>query len=111
MGPPTTLNFPGTTPWLYLEITGIPLTEFFSGCSSDIFGLPCEFRGDGGTSSTYNELFRFTDGFLTSGEFFSATITPSVNEITPEPSSILLFLSLAPAIGFAKKRWNSRQTV
>jgi hypothetical protein len=27
---------------------------------------------------------------------------------TPEPSTMLMFLSLGPAIGFAKKRWNAR---
>jgi hypothetical protein len=29
---------------------------------------------------------------------------------TPEPSTMLLFFSLGPAIGFAKKRWNARQS-
>jgi hypothetical protein len=39
-------------------------------------------------------------------------LTVNANQVaaTPEPSSILLFLSLGPAIGFAKKRWDARQS-
>jgi len=29
---------------------------------------------------------------------------------TPEPGTVLMFLSLIPAIGFGMKRWNARQT-
>jgi hypothetical protein len=32
------------------------------------------------------------------------------NVATPEPSTMLLFLSLGPAIGFAKRRWDARQS-
>jgi hypothetical protein len=39
-------------------------------------------------------------------------LTVNANQVgaTPEPSTMLLFLSLGPAIGFAKKRWDARQS-
>jgi hypothetical protein len=39
-----------------------------------------------------------------------ATFAGNTPVTTPEPSTMLLFFSLGPAIGFAKKRWSARQS-
>jgi hypothetical protein len=45
-----------------------------------------------------------------SGGANGLTVMNNLPNPTPEPSTILMFLSLGPAIGFAKKRWNARQS-
>ncbi len=104
IGPPMTL------PSMWVEITGIPLTDGqpFT-CLSDFFsslgGGNC-----GGPSFQVDGMVRFHlfgNSSLQSGDIASVTLTPSA---TPEPSTLLMFLSLGPAIGFAKKRWNARQS-
>jgi len=54
-------------------------------------------------------FFKFFDGSLTSGEAFVVDVAPIVTA-TSEPGTVLMFLSLIPAIGFGMKRWNARQT-
>ncbi len=116
VGPPMSINH------MWIEVTGIPVTgptselgePFF--CNSNIFNSTaikgvCVGSGALVTSSG-TVLFELrTKGFpaqmLDSGEIISV----NVQGPTPEPSTMLLFLSLAPAIGFAKKRWNSRQPI
>jgi hypothetical protein len=114
-GPPTSINH------MWIEITGIPVTgpgselgePFY--CNSNIFvsthsGV-CIGSGALVTSSG-TVLFELkTKGMpmqmLDSGSIIGVNLVGGA----PEPSTLLLFLSLAPAIGFAKKRWNSRQPV
>jgi hypothetical protein len=97
-------------PSMYIEIFGIPPGDQFGplfNCTSDVFastGLGvCAGSGTVATGSDF--IFRLYDGTLTPGESLSATLTS-----TPEPSTMLMFLSLGPALGFAKKRWNARQS-
>jgi hypothetical protein len=114
-GPPASINH------MWIEITGIPVTgpgselgqPFY--CTSNIFvstkGGSCIGSGALVTSSG-TVLFELkTKGIppqmLDSGEIISVNVAGGA----PEPSTLLLFMSLAPAIGFAKKRWNSRQPV
>jgi hypothetical protein len=54
-------------------------------------------------------FFKFFDGSLTAGEEFVVDVTP-ITTTTPEPGTVIMFLSLIPAIGFGMKRWNARQT-
>jgi hypothetical protein len=53
-----------------------------------------------------------TQGFvcISSCTVNGITVESNVVNPTPEPSTLLMFLSLGPAIGFAKKRWNARQS-
>jgi len=103
VGPPNKIHN------MWVEIVGIPLSDIqaFS-CTSDIF---TSFGGGncGGPSFQVGGkvLFDLFGGTLTSGDQIAVSITPSP---TPEPSMLLMFLSLGPAIGFAKKRWNARQS-
>ena len=115
VGPPASIKN------MWIEVTGIPVTgpgselgDAFN-CSSNIFvstiGGVCIGSGALVTSSG-TVLFELkTKGMpaqmLDSGSIIGVNIMGG----TPEPSTLLLFLSLAPAIGFAKKRWNSRQPV
>jgi hypothetical protein len=101
---------------LYIGIkSGIPFGTQFS-CGGDAF-LTCD-KGqilDCGDDVVCEEGFLFggynaVGNKIPPGTTLSATLEPLVNE-TPEPSTILMFLSLGPAIGFAKKRWNARQSI
>jgi hypothetical protein len=90
---------------LYVEILNPPAGTYV--CSSNIFAV-CGVSSPGHPPSGLE--FHFGGGgYLTSGEEIVATLSPGLTG-TPEPSTMLLFLSLGPAIGFAKKRWNSRQS-
>jgi hypothetical protein len=100
----------GNPPRIWIEIFGIPLGAQFSeifNCSSNAFtsqGLGvCGGSNTVATSSIIE--FSMYGGTLTPGDAFTATLTS-----TPEASTVLLFLSLIPAIFFATKRWNTRQT-
>jgi hypothetical protein len=62
------------------------------------------FGGPGGFP-----FFKFFDGSLSSGQAFVVDVSP-VTTPTPEPGTVVMFLSLIPAIGFGMKRWNARQT-
>lgn len=113
-----------------LVVALTPSTDFWTG-SSDIFTNPVEFGGSpfgalftGGTL-THDELIQvvlqttgsgpytvnfpmdFTCGTNCSNGGLTVLTTLAIPP-TPEPSTILMFLSLGPAIGFAKKRWNAR---
>jgi hypothetical protein len=96
---------------MYIEIFNIPANQQFSSiftCNSNAFtslgGGVCGGSGGVATSSTIE--FSLFNGILKPGTMLDATLTPSG---TPEPSSILLFLSLGPAIGFARKRWATKR--
>jgi hypothetical protein len=54
-------------------------------------------------------FFKFFGGSLTENEQFVVDVTP-ITTPTPEPGTVVMFLSLIPAIGFGMKRWNARQT-
>jgi hypothetical protein len=102
VGPPNAIHN------MWIEIFGIPLADMQSfSCTSDIFA---SFGGGncGGPSFQVDGkvLFDLTNGTLLSGHQIAVTLTPSP---TPEPGMLLMFLSLGPAIGFAKKRWNVKQ--
>ena len=102
VGPPSAIHN------MWVEIVGIPLADMQSfSCTSDIFA---SFGGGncGGPSFQVDGkvLFDLTNGTLMSGHQIAVTLTPSP---TPEPGMLLMFLSLGPAIGFAKKRWNVKQ--
>lgn len=89
--------------YLYVFIEApIPVGTMFD-CGGTVF-LDCGpiYLGNGAG-------FDFTLGSLMTGEQISITEQPLIGE-TPEPSTMLLFLSLGPAIGFAKKRWNVRHS-
>jgi hypothetical protein len=114
-GPPASIKD------MWVEITGIPVTgpsselgePFY--CNSDIFvstiGGKCIGSGALVTSSG-TVLFELkTKGMPMQMLDSGSIIGINVSGATPEPSTLLLFLSLAPAIGFAKKRWSSRQPV
>jgi hypothetical protein len=119
------LVYDGTSPLvittanpLFIGIaSGIPFGTMFA-CGGTAFSacdkgeiLNC---GGTGTPVACEEGFSF-GGFtgpmmeLLPGETLSATLEPLVNT-TPEPGTVLMFLSLIPALGFAAKRWNARQT-
>jgi hypothetical protein len=98
---------------LYVEILDIPVSSnaTFS-CGGNVFFPACFFvsaphfnPGD----TTYDEIFGFSMGQLVDGATYSVSEQPAVN-FTPEPSTMLMFFSLVPALGFAKKRWNARQS-
>jgi hypothetical protein len=108
-----TINSPanGNPPRIWIEIFGIPMADqqgpIFN-CSSNAFTSAFGTGVCGGsdtvaTSSTIE--FSMFGGTLTPGETFTATLTS-----TPEASTVLLFLLLIPALGFAAKHWNTRQT-
>ena len=103
IGPPNKIHN------MWVEIVGIPLsdTQSFS-CTSDIFAS-FGMGNCGGPSFQVGGkvLFDLFGGTLNSGDQIAVTLTPSP---TPEPGMLLMFLSLGPAIGFAKKRWDSRQS-
>jgi hypothetical protein len=117
-----------------LIVTLAPSTDFWTG-SSNIFTNPVEFGGSPfGALFTGGTLTRgeFIDVILqspgpgpftvdfpmdftcvescNSGGANGLTVMNNLPNPTPEPSTILMFLSLGPAIGFAKKRWNARQS-
>jgi hypothetical protein len=103
----------GKYKYLYVEITGIPTdlpTPPTFNCGGNVFFPACFgvtgpiFSGD-----TYSEIFWFSDGELSNGATYSVSEQPAVNA-TPEPSTMLMFFSLGPALAFAKKRWNARQS-
>jgi len=105
IGPPNAIHN------MWVEITGIPLsdTQSFS-CTSDIFKSFNDPAGNCGGPSFQvggKVLFDLFGGTLMSGDQILVNLTPSP---TPEPGMLLMFLSLGPAIGFAKKRWDSRQS-
>jgi hypothetical protein len=105
VGPPNAIHN------MWVEIVGIPLsdTQSFS-CTSDIFKSFNDPAGNCGGPSFQvggKVLFDLFGGTLNSGDQILVNLTPSP---TPEPSMLLMFLSLGPAIGFAKKRWNARQS-
>jgi hypothetical protein len=97
---------------LWIEITEIPDADapISTSCESNFLASACfgqygpTFNSDG----TFNEAFAFSMGILTD-QTYVVSEQPSINT-TPEPSTLLMFLSLGPAIGFAKKRWNARQS-
>jgi|GEM_PF-5783737 len=103
---------------LYIGIaSGIPFGTQFS-CGGNAF-LTCD-KGQILNCGGSGPLVACEEGFLfggynavgntvTPGTMLMATLEPQLNE-TPEPSTMLMFLSLGPAIGFAKKRWNARQS-
>jgi hypothetical protein len=92
---------------MFIEITGIPLGEQFNlfTCSSDIFASFGMGNCGAGVPDGSQIGFKLFDGTLMPGP-----IDISITNPTPEPSTLLMFLSLGPAIGFAKKRWNARQS-
>jgi len=107
-----TINSPsnGNNPRIWIEIVGIPLadqgTELFN-CTSNVFtSLGLGVCGGSNTVATSSTIeFNMFGGTLTPGEVLDATLTS-----TPEASTVLLFLALIPAVFFATKRWNARQT-
>ncbi|HXN17166.1 MAG TPA: PEP-CTERM sorting domain-containing protein [Candidatus Binatus sp.] len=97
---------------LWIEITDIPDADapISASCSSNFLASAC-FGVYGPTfnsNGTFNEAFAFSMGTI-NDETYVVSEQPSINT-TPEPSTMLMFLSLGPAIGFAKKRWNARQS-
>jgi len=107
LGPTSPLNFPPGFFWV--EITGIPSGEGFA-CGGNVFSPACaQFITITGGGTTFTDEFRFMDGSLVAGEQLSISQSPNISAV-PEPGTILMFLSLAPAIGFAKKRWNAIQS-
>jgi len=92
---------------MYIDITNIPLGEqgnIFT-CDSNVFASLG--MGDCGQAVPFGAQvgFKLYGGTLTPGP-----IDITITNPTPEPSTLLMFLSLGPAIGFAKKRWNARQS-
>jgi hypothetical protein len=104
---PGPLTFPPGFFWV--EITGIPSGEGFA-CGGNVFSPACaQFITITGGGSTFTDEFRFADGTLVAGEQLSISQSPNIDTV-PEPGTILMFMSLVPAIGFAKKRWNAIQS-
>jgi len=102
---------PGTN-HMYIEVFPANPSEAYT-CSSDIFKsgntgpAPWNCSSAVAANSPGVEFFLF-DGMLTHDE----QIVVSLESVTPEASTVLLFLSLIPALFFAAKRWNgnARQT-
>jgi hypothetical protein len=92
---------------MYIDITGIPSGEQFNlfTCSSNIFASFGMGNCGAGVPDGSQIGFKLFDGTLMPGP-----IDITITNPTPEPSTLLMFLSLGPAIGFAKKRWSARQS-
>ena len=100
-------------PDLFVEIKDIPNTGVTFTPGGNVFSGPFSttFGGcDNPSCSLLNLIFGFSGGTLVHDDSYNVSVTPDVNS-TPEPSTLLLFLSLGPAIGFARKRWNARLAV
>jgi hypothetical protein len=96
---------------MFIEIVGIPpgppgdpQLDFFS-CQSNFFTSLGGGSCGGGIPFGPQIGFELFNGTLTTGDIISVTLAN-----TPEASTVLLFLSLIPAVFFATKRWNARQT-
>jgi hypothetical protein len=109
-----TKSFSGP-PYFYVDITGIPFPPSvpFS-CGGDVFSSSCIYAtigitcaNPGCTSFLLEDQFSLTGGPLVHDTEYSITLAPDIST-TPEPSTMLMFLSLGPALAFAKKRWNAK---
>jgi hypothetical protein len=106
---PGPLTFPPGFFWV--EITGIPSGEGFA-CGGNVFSPACaQFITITGGGTSFTDEFRFSGlpSSLVSGEQLSISQSPNVGTV-PEPATILMFMSLVPALGFAKKRWDAKQS-
>jgi hypothetical protein len=100
----------GTLEDLFVDFLKGPVGTIYTCASVDIFTTAAcvEFSSPDTTNGQETLGFEFfgssTDG-LAPGQGVVATLE------APEPNSMLLLVSLGlPAIGFAKKRWNLRQS-
>ena len=86
---------------LWIEVNPFTCGTCYVGDTTGPLSVFTMWRPDFGHS--FPEFEFYGGGGLTPGENFVVGVTPLVG--TPEPSTLLLFLSMGPAIGFARKRW------
>jgi hypothetical protein len=91
--------------FLWVEFTGVPNGTGFE-CGGNVFSK-CQQFSLFTSPTTFNAEFKFHDGSLVPDELLTVSQSPNVSTV-PEPGTILMFMSLVPAIGFAKKRWDAR---
>ncbi|MGB8543338.1 MAG: PEP-CTERM sorting domain-containing protein [Candidatus Acidiferrales bacterium] len=113
-GPDVTLspsNHNALQKYLYIFIQSTPTDPIPPGTQFSCGGTLFSFCTNAflGNNLGPGEGFEFSGGSLITGEQLSVSETPLVGE-TPEPSTMLMFFSLGPALAFAKKRWNARQS-